>query len=174
VGGMRNEASVQVGGPFTGRSVIYVDAENVLGSHRRCPPTCWNRHLVGAVATAKLSTADQVVVACGPTLALAAGLALPGARLLVGRGVDGADGALIGDIEPEWVSSRFDRVALLSGDGIFTEPVEALRRNELRVVVFALRRAASLRLLGAASAYAFIDGPEDHPVGAARGLRKAA
>jgi hypothetical protein len=57
-----------------------------------------------------------------------AGLAWRGAQLVIGRGVDGADRALLAMVaDPRWVAARFDRVVLGSGDGIFVSALASLR-----------------------------------------------
>jgi hypothetical protein len=77
---------------------------------------------------APVNPGDLVLVGAGRRLALSAGSAWPGAQLIVGRGIDGADLALIARLEnTSWVASRFDRLIVGSGDHIFAETLASFR-----------------------------------------------
>jgi hypothetical protein len=98
---------------------------------------------------------DLAVIASNGKLAMAAGLSWPGALLRIGRGADGADLALLAEAPLDWVASRFDRVVIGSGDGIFVDLVRQLRLHGRRVTVVGrsgsvagkLRRAADVTLI---------------------------
>lgn len=132
-----------------GRALHLVDLENLMrGPHQ-------SRGVLGFAsslyrAAAPVCSGDHVVVAVNPALALEAGLEWPGARLLSAPGPDGADRALLRQVEnADWVASRFDRVVIGSGDGIFVRAVEALRVRGVAVGVVAPEHGASARLMSA-------------------------
>ena len=77
------------------------------------------------------SDSDVWVTACGPTLLTTAMDVITG-RVLLGRGLNGADNCLAECLEPNTVVGRYSSVALASGDSAaFAVPV--LRLAELDV-----------------------------------------
>lgn len=79
---------------------------------------------------------DLVVIATSSTQGLmAAGRAWSGARLMFTLGHNGADRALIDVLHEENIASRFDRVVIASGDGIFGSEVESLVSADVDVHV---------------------------------------
>ena len=58
-----------------------------------------------------------------------------GARFVQGRGLDGADNALIDVIRNEPVASRSSQLVLVSGDHAFAGPVAELRAKGIRTTV---------------------------------------
>lgn len=86
---------------------------------------------------------------CGTdvTGTFAAHAAFPSARLVAGRGRDGADRALGSVLEEAHVRARFDTVIVGSGDGYFASHVDKLRRAGLHTIVVARHRciAGALR-----------------------------
>jgi hypothetical protein len=71
-------------------------------------------------------------------------------RLVLGRGPDGADNALIRAIDPDHVASRFDSVAIASGDHIFATLAWRLRDLGLMVCNVTAVTAGSSRALSMA------------------------
>lgn len=133
------------------RTLHLVDLENLIYPSR---PTL-------AVAAAALRAyraasgwveGDQVVVAANATLAFAAGVGWPGARVVATRGVDGADLALLDAADPAWVAQRFSRLVVASGDGIFTPLVTDCRRRGVAVHVIATPSTVAARLRAAVTA----------------------
>lgn len=95
---------------------------------------------------------DHLIVAANHRLAADVKIAWPACRVIAGGGRNGADEALLAELSDiAWISERFDRVIVGSGDGIFVGAVHALRSMGLPVGVIsrveslsgALRRAAS-------------------------------
>jgi hypothetical protein len=137
-----------------GRALHLLDIENLVGD-----PCADDLSVSAAVDAYRLladvGPEDLAVVATNGRLALASGLAWPGALLRVGRGPNGADLALLAEATPTDVALRFSRVVVGSGDGIFAETARELRRLGCEVVVVArpgsiarrLRRFADVRLL---------------------------
>lgn len=133
-----------------GRTLHLVDIENLVGGSSA---TCGEVAMVSSDyrRTAPVLVGDHVIVAAGKSMAVDAGLVWNGARLVFGRGVNGADRALLAAVaDPFWVARHFDRVVLGSGDGIFKPVLASLRRLGVATgivapdnsISFALRRQA--------------------------------
>lgn len=137
-----------------GRTLHLLDVENLAGGTSNGDGGV-AAALAAYRATVRVSPADHVVLGTGPTFACSAAAAWPGARLRVGHGIDGADLALLGDVDPAFAATRYDRVVIGSGDHIFCSLVSALRPLGVAVVVVApasaisrdLRRLAPFRPL---------------------------
>lgn len=128
------------------RDLVLVDMENLCGG------TEFTAARASAVRTelaalAGLAPAAQVVVgaSCAAAL-LEAGLGWPGARLVWRPGHDGADLALADVVFTEDVVSRFDRVVICSGDGMFTLAARYLRQRSVTVTVVSRPEALSRQL----------------------------
>lgn len=132
-----------------GRSLLLVDLENLAG-----PNLTGAHHLTriasGILGASAVQPGDHVVVATNPRQLLDARVAFPGARLLVGRGPDGADRALLADWEPEDLARRYDRLVVASGDHAFASLAQDVRSLGVEVHVVAWRRSLSGRLREAA------------------------
>lgn len=107
------------------RRLVLVDIENLVGGSGATAAEVERalahlRHAVGSCAD------DVWVVACGPTL-LATATHVFRSRVLLGRGVNGADDQLVQYMHPEHVVGRYTSVALASADAkAFAAPVERL------------------------------------------------
>jgi hypothetical protein len=129
-----------------GRSLHVVDLENLMGGPYQ------GRHILQLASdyyrdAAGVRAGDHVLVATNPRLALEAALSWPQAQLLVGKGVNGADMVLIERIrDVDWIASRFDRVVIGSGDGIFMSSVIALKTQGIAVGVVASEHSVSREL----------------------------
>jgi hypothetical protein len=138
------------------RSIYFIDAENIAGSHR---PTRLDLRrgclLLGAAVPA--SHLDHIVVAAGTQNAVDAGLTWPGAQLLVGHGNDGADVELLEWAARAHLEERFDVVVIASGDFAFVDLAAVLRRKGIPVVVAAWRASCSRQLAATASAVRWLD-----------------
>lgn len=129
-----------------GRALHLVDIENLVGGtvSARMDVNC-------ALATyrrlAAVGPGDHVIIGAGPTLLPTAGQACRGARSVLGRGIDGADQALLSELrDVAWVATHYDRVVLGSGDGIFADALAAVRACGIAVGVVALSDQISWRL----------------------------
>ena len=133
-----------------GRGLHLVDLENLAG---------WAVVDPAALASlarrlhrlARVRTGDHVVVATNPAQLMASAPAFPGARLLVGRGRDGADRALLSAAHAAEVAERYDRLVVMSGDHAFAPLAEEVRRLGRTVRVVAHGESLSARLRDAAS-----------------------
>lgn len=131
-----------------GRTLHLIDIENLAGA---------TRDLAGLVAAGEayrrsieVRPDDHVVVGCDASILLAAHLVFPGARVVPGRGPDGADRALLACEHPDDIAARYDRVVIGSGDGAFCGLVWELRRRGVAVCVASRRKALSRDLRRAA------------------------
>jgi hypothetical protein len=129
----------------TGRTLHLIDVENLAGG-RAAGPKAVAPALAAYRRTIDVATDDHVVLGSGPLLAVAAGRAWPGGRLVVGRGVDGADRALLRAADPTFLAARFDRIVVASGDHAFAGLVGELRARGVAVVVVSRPGALSADL----------------------------
>lgn len=134
-----------------GRTLHLVDVENLMGG-----PLAGGIALAEAVAgyraLARVHVLDHAVVGANPALALAIGDVWPGARLVVGGGPDGADLALIGAAsDVAWLSERYDRIVIGSGDGIFASVAAGFRAAGVDVTVVSRAKSLSMHLAAMAS-----------------------
>jgi hypothetical protein len=129
-----------------GRTLHLVDLENLMGGPFQSSGTMhcvsdWYRN------TAPVQRGDHVIVAVNPKLALVTRSEWPGILMRAAKGSDGADLALIKEIQdPEWVASHYDRVIIGSGDGIFAPSLDAMRAHGIAVGILARERHVSRAL----------------------------
>ena len=145
-----------------GRTMHVIDIENLAGGSG--VGAAGVRNAVAAYrATVDVRTGDHVVIGSGRTLAFVAKATWPAACLRIGRGVDGADNALLEDLDCGFVAAHYDRVVIASGDHAFAGLVAALRAKRVAVLVVGrnrstvsaeLRRLAPVRVLASAGDYA--------------------
>jgi hypothetical protein len=142
-----------------GRTLHVIDIENLVGGSG-AGATAVAPVLSAYRSTVAVGGDDHTIIAAGPTLAVAAGLAWPGAQLRFGHGIDGADRALLDAVEPVFAASHYDRIVVASGDHAFAPLVAALQARGVTVLVVTrdlrslsidLRRLAMHRTLPAAS-----------------------
>ena len=131
----------------TTREIVVIDIENLAGTGDVTAHDVAEIkiELEGAVAGfGEL----QSIVACNHRAAPAVLFAFPTALRRVRSGRDGADLMLLEELGDSRVMSRFDKVTLCSGDGIFTDVVAELGRLGAEVTVIARegKIAARLRL----------------------------
>jgi hypothetical protein len=141
-----------------GRKLHVVDAENLVGRGR-----CTAAELTAGEVTYRrlglVDAGDHVVVGCNPFVALDAGRAWAGCRLVIGHGRDGADRALLDVLSLEHVEERFVEVVIVSGDGIFLEPTVRIQQHHVPVTVVARAGSLSVRLRLAASRVIELEDP---------------
>jgi hypothetical protein len=78
-------------------------------------------------------------------------------------GPDGADHALLDVLSGENIVDRFPHVVLVSGDGIFSEPIAEIGREGVRTTIVARRRSLSRRLRMAAHEVLYLPDPPHFP-----------
>lgn len=132
------------------RRLVLVDIENYCGKGVLCPED---------IRTAKeeisrdLTLLDDDLVVIGTSHGkncLVCGTEWRGPRQVLRSGHDGADIALI-EASQDYVLDTFSSVVIVSGDGIFTDLVSAVRTRRKRVTVVSGRGRLSHRLQLAAS-----------------------
>jgi len=144
----------------TRRRLVAMDIENVNGGavgSRSLADAAYNE-VAEAIA---LRDDEQIVIGVGPSSLLAVGQSQPRSRLVMGRGLDGADHALLAVLGGESLASRFDEIVIVSGDGIFTEVAAWLAREGAHVTVVARECKLARRLKFAAGAVVLL---ADHAV----------
>lgn len=116
-----------------GRTLHLLDVENLVGGTGAGLPVA--PALEAYRRTIAVAAHDHVLLGSGPTMAFEASVAWPGALLRVGRGVDGADNALLAEADPSFLAAHYDRVVIGSGDHAFVPLVSRLRALGVAVCV---------------------------------------
>lgn len=128
-----------------GRKLHLVDIENLCGgSHVDCGLVPTKMDEYGEVV--EVAAVDHMIVACSPQLVIPAKTCRGGARVLIGRGVDGADEALLGAVTVADVAQRYDEVVIASGDHIFRRLAILLRLSGVSVTVVSRESALAAGL----------------------------
>ena len=130
------------------RALHLWDLDNLLGGSRASiTSTSLRALLVAYDRSISIRDRDHVVVAACAAVAARTFFDLPiGWRFLVGRGLDGADLALVNAIPVKFIASRYTDVVIGSGDGIFSNFAADLTSCGLSVTVVARARSLSQRL----------------------------
>ena len=116
------------------RSLHLIDLENLCGSG--LPPTSlietvWRTYRYGVPT----SPEDHYVVGSSHLFASRAWFVLPyqGIQRRARSGKDGGELAILAEVDLDHAASRFDRLVIASGDGMFTETAKAAREHGLHV-----------------------------------------
>ena len=119
----------------SGRALHLIDIENLMGGPKAGAPVL--RQTVSDYRdVVPAADHDHYVIGVNPSLGHLAVQYWPSARLVVRRGRNGADIALIECVKDvEFTAARFDRIVIGSGDGIFVHVVRVFRRLGLPVEV---------------------------------------
>jgi hypothetical protein len=132
-----------------GRQIILVDIENVVGGAVLTSAAAkWARTQIENVLDVRYDA--HVVIGTSHIGYLDTALAWPNKQYVVNSGPDGADLALLGEIAT-LRTDRYDEIVLVSGDGIFADPIASLGRQGARVTVVAHYGHCSSRLRLAAA-----------------------
>lgn len=142
-----------------GRTLHLIDVENLVGGSAAGVDAVASA-LEAYRRTVTIGPDDHVVLGSGTELAFAANAAWPSALLRIGKGLDGADRALLSVLDPSFIVSHYHRLVVASGDHAFAPMVAALRTRQMAVMVVVrdrrslsgeLRRLAMHRTLALAS-----------------------
>lgn len=138
----------------TNRNLVAIDLENLMGGADPSPTL-----LDCAVELVESFRHDGnlVVVAASHRVAALAAWKLPWVRWRWRSGPDGADLALLEVLQNERVEQRFDRLTLVSGDGIFSGTIAALAHLGVHTTVVAAPDRLSKRLRVAAHTIDIVD-----------------
>lgn len=121
-------------GEATGRTAYFLDIDNLCGTGTASPAEV-RRMFEAFLETFEIGPSDQVYCAGTAMAAFVAARTCPGFHVVVGKGQDGADRRLLDLADPDFVSLRFERVVIGSGDGIFTELASDLRNRGVEVLL---------------------------------------
>lgn len=157
------------------RTLHLVDVDNLLGDPRQATQASVDATLAAYRHAARVVPADLVVVATNPGLALEVGLAWPGALLRAARVPDGADLALLVDLDDHLAAGafphRFCRVVIGGGDHIYEPAARRLTAVGTHVVVVSRPEALARCLRESASRVVTLrpwpTGPPPRPSGPA-------
>lgn len=124
------------------RVLHLVDLENLLGGSERDPGevlTAWEAY----EQSSDMAAGDHVIVGTGPRLASVAWFVLPAerVRLVLGRGVDGGERAILEVIDEATVVRSYDRLVIGSGDHAFIEVALSAHRSGVEVWVVSRRQS---------------------------------
>lgn len=134
-----------------GRSLHLVDVENLMGGPTR-GDLVLRRTLAEYREAATVRPGDHVIIGANPQVGIVAKASWPGARLVVRRGADGADFALLECVQDvDFIAARYDRIVVGSGDAAFDLVATQYRGCGLAVGVVARRGSLSYVLGRSAS-----------------------
>jgi len=133
-------------GVNTTREIHLVDVENLLGTPRFSKADVSHLHGLYAHVSQLAGNAHVVVGSSSAQALIAAGLGWPGARQVWLPGTDGADRALLEVAATEQIASRFERVVIGSGDGIFAAAAASLQIAGCAITVVSRAESLSTRL----------------------------
>ncbi|MCQ9125674.1 NYN domain-containing protein [Corynebacterium amycolatum] len=139
------------------RRLILIDIENFNGGPIQSPSQVeWCKSML--TRWLNIEDGEIIVIASDESGLLAVNTGWKGPRLLMGVGADGADNQLIEEIE-YMNYGQFDEIALVSGDGIFADPVARAAGLGVPTTVYSHGFQLSKRLqLAAAEVYLAEDG----------------
>ena len=152
---MRNRTGLR-----DGRELHVLDVENLLGGTYFAPDDVHDLRAGYVLATVMSPDAQVVVGASANASAISGGVGWPGSGVRIRRGPNGADLALVEVLEQEDASSRFERIYIGSGDGIFAPVAAALAGLGVYVTVVSRRAALSGALRLACAQVIYLDVPE--------------
>lgn len=135
-----------------------VDVENLLGTPWFTSHAVADLRRAYDTVSAALNPAHYLVgTSAGPNL-VEAGLGWRQGRLVFSKGKDGAERAMLAEVTLATVS-RYDRVVIGSGDGIFAELAAFLQSEGIKVLVVCRRRSLSKALSLAVQDVRFLPEP---------------
>lgn len=128
------------------RRIFIVDIENAVGCGLLGAEDVV-REMASLEEIYSIQKSDLVVMGVSHGSNVFPAHAWKGARIVLKRGHDGADIALKKVLSHERLAERFEEVVIVSGDGIFAEEAEALRKLGVGVTIHADVRRAAAKLL---------------------------
>lgn len=127
------------------RVIAFIDIENLTGAPTFTDDDCTNVRDAITNYLDGIAPDTQVVAACSHYAARGV-FTWSAARKVFRSGSDGADLALLDEMDLEFLPTRFTDVVIASGDGIFAERAAALASRGVRVHVISRRAALSRKL----------------------------
>lgn len=148
------------------RTLHLIDLENLAGGEFN-DAGALRRTWASYQEVVPIRSGDHVILASNPAIGLEAGLLYPQGLLKVRHGPDGADLALLDEVRDRgWIASRFHRVVIGSGDGIFLGLLNDLRRHGVATGVVSLGNGLSWQLSNAAHFVRLLHDHSAHQVSA--------
>jgi len=127
------------------RKIVLIDLENMLfGAHAESNRTDRSKEILDLAQARRPN--DMLIVGCNPHLVFLANEHFPGAKIVTGKGKDGADHALIEAIDASHVADRYSELCIVSGDHAFGQVAHAARKAGLPVRVVAPHAGLSTAL----------------------------
>jgi hypothetical protein len=140
------------------RHIVVIDIENIAGGSS---PSAFEIEQCKEELRQVLPDFDrtQIIVASSHHAGSEVMFAFPSALRRLNSGPDGADLALLEELEDLRVMCRYRSVTVCSGDGIFADAVAALAHIGVEVTVIAREGSLSARLELAAQRVVVLPGP---------------
>lgn len=132
------------------RRIFVVDIENAVGSGIIIEEDV-ARNSAFIVEHYSIGDKDLVVIGVSHSCDAFPAHAWASARIVMKRGHDGADIALMNVLTRERITDRFEEIVIVSDDGVFTEEARPLKGSGVRVTVHAETRSVASELLHFAS-----------------------
>jgi len=127
------------------RKIVLIDLENMMfGQHDSERRTDRSTEILELAQARR--PGDMVIVGCNPQLAFLAQEYFPTAKIVTGKGKDGADRALVEAIDIQHAADRYSELCIVSGDHAFCEVAHAARQAGLRIRVVAPHAGLSVAL----------------------------
>ncbi len=143
-----------------GRQILLVDIENVVGGAvLTSAAASWARTQIENVIVMRGDA--HIVIGTSHIGCLDTALAWPNKQYVVNSGPDGADLALLEELDALRID-RYDEIVLVSGDGIFADAVASLAARGASVTVVAHYGRCSSRLRLAAARTIYLQ-PDHNP-----------
>ncbi len=117
----------------SGRALHLIDIENLCVNESRAAISPGIGDLYRR--TVRPGPLDQFIVASDVTRSLDAHREFPGARILLGRGKDGAELALTADLDLDRIRRSFSTLVIASGDGYFTDLARQMKHHCLSLII---------------------------------------
>lgn len=145
------------------RKIVLIDLENMLfGDHKGTDDELPRDRSAEILELAQARRpGDTVIVGCNPHLVFLAHDLFPNSQIVVGKGEDGADQALVDALDIERAGDRYSELCIVSGDHLFCEVAYPARKAGLLVRVVAPHAGLSTALRVYADTAVFL--PEDEP-----------
>jgi len=138
------------------RRLILVDIENIIGgiaATKDC--AMWGRTIVESLVG--LAPHEHVIIGSDAEGFIHVKAAWESARVVVGRGPDAADLALLDVLHHEDVASRYSEILIVSGDHIFADTVRGFADAGIPITIASWRTCLSAQLVAAASSTIVLD-----------------
>ena len=145
------------------RKIVLIDLENMLfGSHEGSDDAQSQNRSAEILSLAQARRPeDTIIVGCNPQLVFLANELFPVSQIVVGKGKDGADNALIDALDLDRAVERYAELCIVSGDNAFCAIAHPARAAGLSVRIVAPHAGLSTALRVFADTAVFLPEPAD-------------